>query len=195
MIQREVINRVSTQFACLREISISSHDRLARADDDLFRNHANVFVKSYIVSACTILECFLADLACEYVLAVEERVKHVHLPRNIVLWRVPAQIKPSEFRFEPFTLNIERKEIVNESSGNFYKTITLFNRLGIDLLSNNKIKLHKDFVASAIDKRNKIVHENDEALDITFLDVVEWINRFEAYAMDVFSCVNSSPYC
>lgn len=68
-----------------------------------------------------------------------------------------------------------------------------FNRIGIDL-STSEISKYKDFIASIVEKRNKIVHNNDDALDLSFSDIVAAIDQFESYTDCLFKAVCSDPH-
>ena len=68
-----------------------------------------------------------------------------------------------------------------------------FERVGVDL-SDQQIGSYKDFVVTTVEKRNKIVHHNDDALDISFADVVTTINTFSNYIGCLFGAVCADPH-
>ena len=63
-----------------------------------------------------------------------------------------------------------------------------FKTIGIDL-SASDVSKYKDVIASTVDKRNKIVHHNDDALDLSFSDIVRTIDQFNEYAKCLFDAV------
>ena len=107
---------------------------------------------------------------------------------------VPAEVKEKEFKFEKFIIDVTREKIEEDASGNFYKTIRLFRSIGVDLLASGQLQEHKDFVAAAVSKRNNIVHHNDDAGDMSFLDVSDWIGRFKVYSTVIFEIVSNDPH-
>lgn len=63
------------QFNDLKKAVIEPNRRVVSVDsDELFSEYANVFIKSYIVSACSILEAFIQELAVSYVSVVQKNL-------------------------------------------------------------------------------------------------------------------------
>ncbi len=159
--------------------------------DPLFYENQNVFIKSYLVSACSILEAFIQDIASEYMLFVQNRLNTANLPHNFVVW-VSGHEKAS-LEFKPFIGGKVKKDFSDLVSPNYWKTIKAFQRIGIDI-SKPQIEAFKDYVVSIVEKRNKIVHHNDAALDLSFSDIVEAIDQFKAYTQSLFDSIVADPH-
>lgn len=142
--------------------------------DDLFSNNTNFFVKSYLISICTYLEAFLQDIAFEYANFINNRLKHASVPHNYIYWRLfKDEVKPKDLIFKDIDFSINKKtDIADKISANPDKTIRLFKYLGIDLASNPSFNEKKDIISAIVNKRNSIVHHNDNATDISFSDLI-----------------------
>lgn len=159
--------------------------------DELFYNNQNVFVKSYLVSACSILEAFVQDVASEYMLSVQERINSANLPHNFVSWVVGHE--KASLEFKRFTGSKVRKDISDMVSPSYWKTMKAFERIGIDI-SKPEVSAFKDYVVAIVEKRNKIVHHNDDALDLSFSDVIAAIDQFKAYSQCLFDAILLDPH-
>lgn len=52
----------------------------------------------------------------------------------------------------------------------------------------------KDYISSTIEKRNKIVHHNDDASDLSLTDVIVTIQKFKIYSGVLFGAVCADPH-
>lgn len=180
------------QFDNLRQVVAESYKRsISDPPDSLFYEQQNVFVKSYLVSACSILEAFIQDLAEQYVLEIQRRVNAANLPFNFVAWI--ANHDKAKLEYKKFEATKGRKDISDMISPNYWKTMKAFERVGIDL-SVSTAGDYKDFVGATVDKRNKIVHHNDQASDLSFGDIVSAIDEFKKYTKCLFEAVASDPH-
>lgn len=192
MITVELLQVYHSQLDGLRQVVSASQARsLDEPPDELFYNNQNVFVKSYLVSACSILEAFVQDVASEYMLAVQERINSANLPHNFVAWVVGHEKATLEFK--RFIGAKVRKDISDMVSPNYWKTMKAFERIGIDI-SKPEVAAFKEYVVSIVEKRNKIVHHNDDALDLSFSDIIEAIDQFKAYSQCLFNAILQDPH-
>lgn len=183
------------QFDDLKNVVRESNRRIVSVDaDELFTDYANVFIKSYIVSACSILEAFIQELAMSYVSTVRKNLDDANVPHNLLVWSIKREEKLKASNYSPFDLNITRQNVSDLISGNFFKTVKAFEKLGVNLLSDNEFENYKDFIATTIDKRNQIVHHNDEASDMSMLDVLHIIDQFATYTIVMSRIVATSRH-
>jgi len=181
-----------SQFDKLRQVVTESYKRsISDPPDALFYDQQNVFIKSYLVGACSILEAFIQDLAELYVKQIQERVNAANLPFNFVVW--VSNHDKAKLSYKRFEASIGKKEISELISPNYWKTMRAFERVGIDL-SASSVDDFKDFVASTVDKRNKIVHHNDQASDVSFIDIIAAIDEFKKYTRCLFDAVAADPH-
>lgn len=82
------------------------------------------------------------------------------------------ELKERDLGYNDFTLDLTKKDISDEISGSPYKTIKLFQYIGIDLSKEEDFTSSKDFISAIVTKRNNIVHHNDKAMDISFSDLI-----------------------
>lgn len=68
-------------------------------------------------------------------------------------------------------LSISDDDVDKNLSANPYKTVPFFYRLGINLEDIEEYLQLKEQVETLVNKRNEIVHHNDDASDLTFIDV------------------------
>lgn len=118
--------------------------------------------------ACAYLEAYLKDTALIIIAEVNNLLSHNHFSSNLIHWSVLKEKFKDLGGFVDFELSIDAKVIDNEISGNVGKTISLFSRLGVNLLCNDKFNENKDIISSIVNKRNDVVHHNDEVGDLSF---------------------------
>lgn len=192
MIDTALLANFQAQFDGLKSVVIESAGRAIQDPPDaLFYDHQNVFIKAYLVSACSMLEAFIQDLAYAYVDIIQNKINATNLPFNMVIWAADHEKAKPEFK--PFIAMKEKKDVSDLISPNYYKTIKAFSKVGIDL-SSSDIDSFKDLIISKVEKRNKIVHHNDEALDLSFSDIVDTIDKFKEYTICLFECVSADPH-
>jgi hypothetical protein len=159
--------------------------------DPLFQPNQNFFVKAYLISLCTYLEAFLQDVASAHVDSARERIVTAQVPNNMVRWSIQRDAKDRDLFFSDFRLPLDRMDIESELSGNPGKTIALFKKIGIDLASSTDFESVKSVVGSVVDKRNRIIHQNDEATDLTLDDITGYADQFLMYMQAIHSLVAS----
>lgn len=148
-----------------------------------FMNNINFFNKSFTVLSCAYLESYLKDVGMLIIGAMNSRLKHNPVPHNLIKWylNINKDFKKSEAKYEFLKININKKDIDNEISGDIGRTINLFQKLGIDLNTNSEFDNYKDRIGSIVTKRNNIIHHNDTASDISFDDIIENIKLIKEY--------------
>lgn len=151
--------------------------------DKLIYENVNLFTKSFFVMMCAYLESYLKDALMVIVDEMNIRLSLNKLPHNLIKWNfnLSKELKENEIKFEQLTLVIKKKELDEYISGSPYRTKDLFNRFGIDLNKDEIFTKQKDGVNSIITKRNKILHHNDEASDVTNMDLLENIQTLSEY--------------
>jgi hypothetical protein len=180
------------QFENLKQVVAESSARSIKdPPDSLFYDHQNVFIKSYLVSACSMLEAFIQDLAYAYLDELQAKINSANLPFNLVVWI--AEHEKAKLEFKAFEAKKSKNDISALISPNYWKTMQAFQRLGINL-STSHVSNYKDFIATTVEKRNKIVHYNDDALDLSFSDIVDTIDNFREYAECLFETVCADPH-
>lgn len=187
MIDPEILSNYQAQMTNLRTVVVESEARVLSEEPDLlFLDNQNVFIKSYVVSACSILEAFVQDLLFSCNTILQTKINQMNLPINFVNW-LAENDKPKK-KFAQFSGNKTRKDISDLVSPNFFKTQLAFEVIGIDIMYE-PILSFKDYICAMVDKRNRIVHHNDAASDISFNDVKDMIDEFGRYALAVFNAV------
>ncbi|MBN8945607.1 MAG: HEPN domain-containing protein [Rhodanobacter sp.] len=182
MPSNDLFGRYKALLVALKAIVKVSQSRVLSDDlDELFSENVNFFVKSYLISTCTYLEAYLQDLAFDLSQTICARLNAACLPHNFVYWRTAKEIKEKELKFENLNWSLSKKEVADDLSANPYKTIKIFKFLGVDLSQEEGFIENKDLVAAIVNKRNNIVHHNDVANDVSFSDVVSYIDVFISY--------------
>lgn len=170
----------------LKEIVEQSQARvLSEEPDIIFSDNVNFFVKSYLINICTYLEAYLQDVAFEYSRNVNERLKQAKIPHNFLYGKLAKEIKEKELKYVDASYNYNKKDLSEIISGNPYKTINAFRLIGIDLSTSEKFVEHKNLVGSIVNKRNNIIHHNDEASDISFSDLLVHVDVFLEYMLSI----------
>ena len=176
----------------LKQIAKESKRRvISDSPDNLILSNLNFYSKAYLISLCTYLEAYLQDLAASYVDHIKERVTAAKIPCNVVRWSIHRDTKDKDYEFSDFMLPLTRKDLEDEISGNPGRTISLFKKIGIDLASDSDFQNSKSVVGAVVEKRNKIIHKNDEAADLSLDDIVTYADQFLLYMNAVNSVVMS----
>lgn len=179
-------HRYERLYCSLKEIIKASENRvLSEEPDELFLVNVNFFVKSYLINICTYLESYLQDIAFMYASEIGARLKKAEIPNNFVRWQIVKEIKDKDLNFKNVDLSVDKKDITDNLSANPHKTIKMFQYLGIDLRSKEGFKNNKALVNSVVTKRNNIVHHNDKAMDVSFSDLLAYVEVFLIYMKSI----------
>jgi hypothetical protein len=180
----------SALVVTLKEIAKESKSRaISDPPDDLILSNLNFYAKAYLISLCTYLEAFLQDLAASHVDQARERISVAKIPGNLVRWSIHRETKEKDYAFSDFQLPLTRKDLEDELSGNPGRTIALFKKIGIDLASDPDFQNVKSVVGAVVEKRNSIIHKNDEAADLSLDDIITYADQFLSYMKAINSVV------
>lgn len=185
MTKSETYQTYETLFLELKLIISESERRvICKQPDELFLENVNFFVKSYLISICSYLEAMLQDLAFIQTQEINSRLLNAKIPNNFMLWRVADSIKEKDKRwgYKTGNLFISKKEISKNISASPYRTLKLFNKLGVNLNANYTFETNKDLVNTIVEKRNSIIHHNDRATSVSFGDLCTFIDVILAYS-------------
>jgi hypothetical protein len=192
MLFNELYEKYEGLLNNLKKVIKQSESRvLAEDPDEIFSNNINFFVKLYLINICTYLEAYLQDVAFEHTSRISQRLKDAAIPHNFLYWKLSKEVKDKDLAFENANYKFNKKEISDTISGNPYKTIKAFKLIGIDLNSNKKFIEHKELVNSIVNKRNNIIHHNDDSSDISFSDLLLSIEVFLEYMTTIEEIASS----
>ncbi len=167
-----------TANECAREMQ--SND----LEDTFFTRNANFLTGSFVISTCSYLESYLKDSVTDKISSFNERIENLGMPKSLVLWSVnPGQQgkQGKQSNLGIFKIDLTEDDIDRKTSPDIDKTIKLFSLLGIDLDSDDNFRDIKDRIGSIVDKRNQIIHHNNDASDISVLDAISYINTVIEY--------------
>ena len=98
---------------------------------------------------------------------------------------IEKEFKDSDSKFEDFKIPIKKKELDDFISGSPFRTRDLFKKLGINLESNAAFNFQKERINAIVVKRNKIIHHNDDASDVSNNDLIENIKAIAEYITNI----------
>jgi len=136
MDETKVLKNYFLLFADLNNlIEETSKRSISERTSDYFIDNVNFFNKSFMVLCCAYLESYLKDVGMLIIEEMNFRLKNNPVPHNLIKWyiNINKEFKKSETKYEFFSIDINKKNIDNEISGDIGKTINLFQKLGIDL--------------------------------------------------------------
>jgi len=195
VIDRDDFVEFFQQFDRISAVDNESNRRaLLEYRDEFFIYNVNVFVKAYLVSACSVLEALIKELVAKYLKFMTKRVADSNLPRNLIILNFAADSKKETYRFETFLLEIDGEKLGETISANIDKTLSAFRTLGVDLASDPSFQQFKDQIGATISKRNRIIHHNDSASDLSLVDVANSIENFKTYTEALIRIVSSSSH-
>lgn len=183
--KNDIYQKYETLFLALKLIISESERRVICIEpDQLFLENVNFFVKSYLISICSYLEAMLQELAFSQAQEINSRLLNAEIPNNFMLWRLADNMKDKDKRwgYKTGNLFISKKEISNNISASPYRTLKLFNKLGVNLNVNDTFESHKDLVNTIVNQRNSIIHHNDRAASVSFRDLGAYIDTILIYS-------------
>lgn len=182
------------QLDKLKDIIETTNNRLiADTPDTFFLENANFFTKSFLVIMCSYLESYLKDSLMVIVDETNKKLLSTNIPHNLIKWslNIEKEFKENDSRIEPLKVKINKKELDDFISGNPFRTKDLFKKFGILLENDVTFKTQKDIINSIVVKRNKIIHYNDDASDISNNDLKDFIVAISEYIENLDSLISS----
>ncbi len=184
MANSNIYTDYKSQLIKLKEIVDKTNtNSVAEEPDPYFEENINFFTKSFLVNICAYLESFIKDITYSCIENIRDRIESTEIPHNLILWDLnyDKEIKEKSFNFRNLRIRLKKKDLDDHISGSPFRTIKLFRNIGIDLESNNEFNGFKDKVNMIVVKRNKILHHNDDASDISFSDIKDYIDEIDKY--------------
>lgn len=152
--------------------------------DPLFQLNLNFFIKAYLITMCTYLEAFLTDIAFIRIENVINKLQNVSIPHNIVKWSFCNLTKDKIDgldEYKDLSISFKKDDLNDHLSGNVDKTINTFKKIGMNLNTTPGFLENKDQIGSIVSKRNKIIHKNDDASDVSMGDLINNIDILIKY--------------
>lgn len=182
----KILQKYESLLDHLDSIIIHSEKRVLLDEDELFTDNVNFFIKAYLVDMCTYVEALLQEIALVLSNDIHLRLRDANIPINFLHWQLPSSnYKDRDLKFEIANFSPLAQDINDRLSANPYKTLKLFELLGVELASCQYFKENKSLINSIVSKRNNIIHHNDAALDISFNDLNEYIKIFKEYVREI----------
>jgi len=176
------------QLEKLKEIIEVANSRIvSETPDDFFQNNTNFFTKSFLVIMCAYLESYLKDSLMVIIDETNNKLNLSKLPHNLIKWslNIEKDFKDTDSKFEDFKIPIKKKELDDFISGNPFRTKDLFKKLGINLNSDIIFNSQKERINAIVVKRNKVIHHNDDASDVSNNDLLLNINIIIEYITNI----------
>lgn len=179
-------NYVSLLDELYNLVDITENKVINDEDDELVKNNVNFFTKSFTITLCAYLESFIKDISMDYINYYNNKLASLNIAHNIIKWSMSrkkelTEINDNELKFENLKINIRKNELDDFISGSPYRTEKLFKKLGIELYKNTDYQIFRENIISIVEKRNKIIHHNDNASDLSFRDIKTNINTLKSY--------------
>ena len=190
----EIFQDYSKQLNKLKEIVNKTYElTISDPPQEYFADNVNFFTKSFFVNLCAYLESFLKDIIFSCIQGIDEKLKNSEIPYNLIIWALNSnkKFKDSEYKFSNLSVGIKKKDLDDHISGSPYRTVELFKKVGINLDADQDFHSKKEKINSIVVKRNKILHHNDNASDISFQDINSNIDEVLAYMMILDNCVEN----
>ena len=184
MSEQEIHDKYANLFEQLKVIIDKTHGRIICSEPDpLFEKNVNFFTKSFLISICAYLESYLKEIAFSRIDAVNQKLLNISVPHNLIRWDIlhPKDVAEKDLKFESLKISIRKKDLDDHISGSPYRTEMLFKKIGIDLTAIHGFSSKKEVINSIVVKRNKIVHHNDDANDVSMIDLILYIDSFIEY--------------
>ncbi len=176
---KESLRKLDAMVAA-SEHDVISGDHGAR----LVANNVNFFTKSFLITLCAHLETCIKDTVYSIAEDIDARLTHAAIPMAIVEWRYNPKNKNNERETSTsvWKISLSKKEIDDLVSGNVYKTKNALLLVGVDLAADKtEWEMWKELIQLIVNRRNNIVHHNDDASDLSFGDIRSYIRSVQEY--------------
>lgn len=150
----------------------------------LITDNINFFTKSFLISLCAHLEMCIKDIVFAMATDLDERIALASIPSSIVEWRYSQKRKGDSVALQTqrFGIGMTRKEVDDLVSGNVYRTRDALVLVGVDLAADKLTwETWKELIQNIVTRRNNIVHHNDDASDLSFGDIRQYIASVSNY--------------
>lgn len=165
----------------------------------LIINNVNFFTKSFLISVCAHLEMCIKEIVFELAKNIDKRLLSAAIPASIVEWRLIQKKKGDSSAKSKNLLgvNMTKKEVDDLVSGNVYKTKDALAIVGVELeRKKDQWESWREAIQSIVNRRNNIVHHNDDASDISLGDIKNYISSIINYIdFIVAECLLQSSSC
>ncbi len=144
----------------------------------------NFFTKSFLLTLCSNLETCIKDVIHSIGSNIDAKLTTANIPLSIVEWKYNSKNKKSQNSNvqEIFRICMSRKDVDDLVSGNVYRTKDAFLIVGVDLASDiSTWETWKELIQSIVNRRNNIVHHDDDASDLSFGDIKTYIQSIDEY--------------
>ena len=161
----------------------------------LITDNVNFFTKSFLISLCAHLETCIKDVVYSVAKDLDARLSSAAIPVSIVEWRFNQKGKktPQSNPSSVCKIQLSKKEVDELVSGNVYRTKDALLLVGVDVASDNAAwETWKELIQSIVTRRNNIVHHNDDASDLSFGDIIAYINNVKEYLNFINDACNAS---
>lgn len=192
MSRSSVCDTYISQIDSLKTIVQDANTRIIQeVPDEFVYNNANFFTKSFLVILCAYIESYLKDILMVVINDYKGRIAAQKIPHNLIKWSFSFQqhLEEKEVDFKDFSLDIKKKDLDKFISANPYLAARLFTNFGIKLRDDTVFESQQEFVNNIVLKRNKVVHHNDDASDLTNTDLLSYIDKVEEYVVNIDSVV------
>lgn len=176
------------------EITVNQCESILVSDNPIkfISDHANFLTKSFLISFCGHLETYLKDVLEILLIDYNDRIKNESFPHNLIRWSIESKstssskvmslLEEKSKRFENLEIKLKKKDLDSFISGNPHRTKSLFEMFGVDLSKDEYYNSSKEIIQSIITKRNNVLHHNDQASDLTNIDILGYILEINTYA-------------
>lgn len=186
--QNSCIHQLEELKTLLREVNTRV---ISDYPDELLKDNANFLNKSFLTMACSYLECYLKDISTLWLEDVKRRVIDAKIPSNLIRWEITQKTPNIDLDFKNLVVTKKDKDLEEHLSGNPFRTKELFGYIGIKLKNYDGWENHKDQINTIILKRNRIIHHNDDASDLSFGDIIMYVDAIIEYVHEIGIIVTS----
>lgn len=122
------------------------------------------------------------------------------VPKSFILASLSSwELSKKSQDIKKYQLSYDKKNIKkffneNKISGNIDKTFNAFKVLGIELDTQIKDQSVKERISTIVNKRNDVIHRNDDVIDVSLSDIKSYIETIDDYMQLIMNIVTQSEY-
>ncbi len=159
--------------------------------DYLLQANANFLNKSFLTMACSYLECYLKEVSTIWLDEVKKRVMSAKIPENLIRWEMTQKTPNIDGEYKNLAITKKQKDLEEHLSGSPFRTKEIFGYIGIKLKNQDGWENNKDQIQTIITKRNRIIHHNDDASDMSFGDIIIYVDAIISYVNEIAMIIHS----
>ena len=170
-------------------------DKAKSIEIDFIHENTNFITKATLVTLCAYIETYLKEVLEILISNYNTFITQHKIPQNLIHWSLNQKLKDTsevfnfldkKYRSDGYlSIKLKKKDLDRFISGSPDRTLNLLTMFGINLKDHEFFKKNREFIRGIVEKRNKILHHDDNASDLSPSDILNYIKMIESYISEI----------